>query len=363
MRPTRLILVPGLWQLVMAASALRQDFDSRKKEFNDVLVIYGYSLTDEIKKAMEAASRRLWNWKRVIIADGHLNRPDVLKIPAGGILDDFRELIGPYAVDEIWTCLVTNAAEKIVFETFPQSTIVLYEDGLHTYVETEEQLLNRRRPRKGIPAFLRYGFDNRFLSRLTCAYLFISQVVPPPDYLMDKTIFQVEKEYIRDAIRKLKDKVTKSDLTIQPSDCKRILLMGQGFSQVKWMDWNTEYRFYCDIINKLFAKGYSVLWKDHPKNPRPFFNNSADVRNFNGSIQVLKAETIWPVETIAGDLSVVGSLSAVSTASFNLQLIYGIPAFSFAAQAETLMNSDDHRPEFMIMTGHVADFTELRSYN
>ena len=132
----RLIICPGLWHLLIAASALKSISKSQtNKNCIDIILFRDFIVTDEQKSEVNDIALSLWNWNFIIWLDDYnlndysiKNRAELIELK-----DDLRSKLNCINFSEIWATQIQNFHNKIFFETYPDSNIVIYEDGLGTY--------------------------------------------------------------------------------------------------------------------------------------------------------------------------------------------------------------------------------------
>jgi hypothetical protein len=129
-------------------------------------------------------------------------------------------------------------------------------------------------------------------------------------------------------------------------DSGRLLVLGQALSRNGVMSRGEEFAVYRDVIDAVLAKGYSILWKEHPRISEPFF----DELKVHARTRFLDAETrlrqlsiphAFPVELVAERLGLAGCAAGSSAALFYLRRLYGIPCYTFGAALAPRMKGVD----------------------
>jgi hypothetical protein len=107
-------------------------------------------------------------------------------------------------------------------------------------------------------------------------------------------------------------------------------------------------RVYQGAVDALLAKGYNVLWKEHPRVLEPFFpglvdatarrrGGQGDEQGGTPGLRELDIPFALPVELVAGRLGLAGCVAGISAALFYLPRLYDVPAFTFAGDLSPFM--------------------------
>jgi hypothetical protein len=246
-----------------------------------------------------------------------------------------------------------------VFATYSSARIQLFEDGLISYIpislatDLDEPVdlpkgigWFRRQVRVLLDAWRpvrryrrsRDKLDPRHLDRVKSAYLQLTPNAPPPEVLAHIPRRFVEYGLLQKALDRVKPLVfgkTLENTAEDAASADRLLLLGQALSRNGIMPRDEELRIYKDIIETLLAKGYRVLWKEHPRISEPFFADlSAHVNTrYPGAedrLQELFIPHAFPVELVADRLGLAGCVAGTSAALFYLRRLYAIPCYTFA---------------------------------
>ncbi|MES2461095.1 MAG: polysialyltransferase family glycosyltransferase [Armatimonadota bacterium] len=377
----RVCCTVGTWQLVTLAAALQQIGEDLSEAsggpdevFEDYLVVYETSgVPDAFKETLQQMAEAIWPWKRIIWAyDLLTSNRNISQRQFDDLRQTLRERVGvpPEQVDEVWVCWLTRPAEKLVFETYPTARIQLFEDGLISYIpvplskrlKNDEEppnlfyalrarLRNRldsvwsvRRYRRG-----RRQMDPRHLRRIGSAYLQLTPDLPPPETLADIPRRFVDYRCLGEALDRVKPILPWADVT-EAAECSgtpdRLLVLGQALSRNGIMSRSEEFGIYRDVVDAILAKGYSILWKEHPRISTPFF---ADLKVYARSrfpdaderLRQLSIPHAFPVELVADRLCLAGCAAGSSAALFYLKRLYGIPCYTFGAALAPRMKGFD----------------------
>lgn len=114
---------------------------------------------------------------------------------------------------------------------------------------------------------------------------------------------------------------------------KTVILLSQYFSGInKILSEEQEVALYSDIVTGLVKKGYTVLYKEHPRTLNGFFGRIAD--NLGNSEKragfiELKFKTNYPLEFYIQKLDPLGIISVFSTSNFCVPHLFNVPSFTF----------------------------------
>lgn len=387
----RVCCTVGTWQLVTLAAALQQVAHDLKKEngsegtarFDDYLVVYETGgVPDSFKQTLQQMAEAIWPWKRIIWAYDLLTSEGRLK--QGTFTRLCRTLqkrvgVPPQQVKQVWTCWLTRPAEKIVFQAFPRARIMLYEDGLISYlpVPMAEKLQregSRMRQRMAFWAWQaaaaavpvvrlrrsRGKIDPQHLARVDAAYLLLTPSdAPLPETLAHVPRYGVGYEQVRHALAcvvPITQATAAAAAAAAPTGAEpeteatprsRVLVLGQALSRNGIMERDEERNIYQSIVQNILGKGYTVLWKEHPRISHPFFaeikqNIAAHLGQAAASrLHQLSLPHAFPVELAAETMSLAACVAGTSAALFYLRRLYNIPCYTFAEDLLPRMQGAD----------------------
>jgi hypothetical protein len=340
----RLVFVHGSWQMLLVASALKQGATTAGREASDYLVLYPLHdgpLPSTLLEVISRIAGVVRPWKEVIVLDQAIKPDERRPRPA---IEALRARLGVDSVDEIWVDSLIGPLRKVAVEAYPSSAIVLYEDGLHTYLSEEDFHLSLagslRHPRDAyrkfkvhLKSWLRSSdlavapLLPRHLARVKASYLWISQMVSIPTYQVRLPWVQLETRYFRETVEQVSPLL--DGVEIERSSEPRAMVLGECFSNYGDLTWQTEFDCFLDQIRRLRALGYEVVWKEHPRIRRPFHNEL--------SLAVPELVTLpdlgpWPIELFIDRLGIAACTSLTSTILFTLPLLFGLPSYSSVHQ-------------------------------
>lgn len=349
----RLVFVHGPWQLLVATAAVRQASASASRSggpTESILVIFPLDTgpsTPELREVIERLAGATWTWDRVVTVDQPLR--DLSAEGVAEAIASLRSRVGASRADEIWLDCLWGGIEKVAAEAFPNARIMLYEDGLHTFVEHEDhhlsigRFLNEpKRTYRAIRARLaqrrfpdrlkRWSLLRRHLDRVGGSYLWTDQVIPVPAYQRHLPRVRLQANVLRETIRDgscvapLPSVASEMDRSEEP----RALVLGQCFSNYGDLPRDEELSCYRETVITLRKAGFSVLWKEHPRTREPFLQALAS--EVEGIVAMPELGP-WPVELFAERLRLSCCAAVSSTSLFSFPLLFGLPSYTMMTDA------------------------------
>jgi hypothetical protein len=340
---SRFVFVHGPWQLLIAAAALRQAARSEQGRSRDTLVVFSLHdgpLAPPIVEVIRRIATAVWPWHRVVVLDDTI-RWDLGE--ARRCMEAVRATLSDVPPDEVWLDCLWGAAEKIVAETYPKARLVLYEDGLHTYLPNEDHHLDAARPfgdPRGAYCALKLRLREwthpedlalaamlpRHLSRVAASYLWITPMIPPADHQRRLPWVQLQTSFLKDTLARVSPIV--DDIDLEPGG-PRALILGQCFSNYGDLARGVEVDCYADMAKRLQDRGYEVVWKEHPRTRLPFL---AELAEAVPGVRGAPDWGPWPVELFVERLGLSACASITSTSLFSIPLLFGLPSYSPAAR-------------------------------
>ena len=287
----RLIICVGTWQLLIVASALKSiSINNTLNKNSDILVFRGFFVKDEQRSEINDIALTLWNWDLIIWFEDFnpkdyriKNRSDLteLKKVLRGKLNDIN-------FSEIWTTQILNLKNKVFFETYPDSNIVIYEDGIGAYRNYNTKiffkLITKNKYLKNILNYIydisgyfnnyshinNYQLNFKYLTRIERIYLLLNGKIPIPKYLGKIDSYQIDISHFYENIKTVCNTID-IDLNTFEETSKNLLFLPQYFHLYYQISWDEELKIYNSIIKDLLSKNYKIYWKEHPRNNKPFF--------------------------------------------------------------------------------------------
>ena len=380
----RLVFAHGPWQLLIATSALKQASSSRT-DLLDTLVILdrgawssdrlgalepgGFchvvrdteagaaneeAYPSRIGEIMHRIAVAVWSWKRIIVLNIDDNDTWRNLLDCRRPVQILQSILNLGEPDELWfDCLggVELDPHRVVYrvaaEAFPTARLVLYEDGLDSYIPLEDYHFSLVRylskPRLGLRALRARIRDwraphdvslgqllPRHLRRVAASYLWVSLLLPPPAYQKRLPWVQLQTRFLKETIERILPIVEGIDLKGFTAKGRRAILLGQCFAAWGQLDREVELDCYIEMTRRLEQMGYDVMWKEHPRRARdPLLPELA--RAVPG-VQTVPDLGPWPIELFVGRLGIAACASLTSTTLVSLPLLYGMPSFSMGAR-------------------------------
>ncbi|WP_414527900.1 polysialyltransferase family glycosyltransferase [Nodularia chucula] len=355
----RLIVANGTWQLIVVISALSQISSPTSYVCDDYLLLYAPGLSNGMKKVMMEIASLAWTWRKIIWVDDLLysNIITYSNFEILELLQAIRERIGINTFPEIWIGKLTDPAEKLILESFPNAQISIYEDGLHTYAPQEDWRLNHLQLifKPGIAKYKiqkriqqnanishrlkNHGLCRQHLNRLTRSYLLLNSILPVPQYL-DCKIIKINNEFVLLTIKNIRAGM-KIDFSKQITSKSNnyVLVTGQCFARWGLMSWEQELNMYSKIFNTIKKKNLTPLWKEHPRINKPFFKELATQFQELHPIE-FNLPIYWPIEIFIEEINLVACVSATSTSLFYVRDIFGLQSYTVSHELSDLFSGD-----------------------
>lgn len=369
----RLIAVVGPWQLISAVSALKQRTQAVAANHIDYLILYEH-FSKSKNDFIDNLANSIWKWEAIHWLD---NENDFITSSKRNLIKTKQAIKNKLQldyVDEIWACHLNTKKEKILFETYTDSIIFLYEDGLQSYVpykpfKVNIGLLSHPFKAKRLLSSLALGKDfhlalddsiygrclyNEHLERLSGLYFILSDLLPVSDLYKNKAIKAISSFTIRDTIHSIKINKSLDFSSLEKID---FLILGQYFSKFGYFSRNTEIGIYRTILSKL-DKNSNIYWKEHPgclKNP--YFNNV----NVNLKIKPFDFANMVPIEVLVPHIKLGACVSVTSSSLFYLQCLYNIPTYTLKDSLKLFKNGDMSYIS-QLVSNNIKDISSLKIF-
>lgn len=352
----------GTWQIIILVSALRmadelQDATSAEE---DILVLYGNELSQEMKLAMEELAHELRRWNSILWADD-LMTPDGLdsRESLRERLARLRTRILANNPSELWLGKLAETPEKLLLEAYPRACIVHYEDGMHSYVSPRPYNRSGREllihPLVAIDT-LRLRIIDEYLplmrvretwitrahlKRIKCSYLYLAGWIRVPAiYKRFGKLIRLDPRFLLSTIDQVSERMSGFVPNI-PKEYKEksVLVIGQCFARWNIMNRQEEQQVYQRVVRGLLDEGYHVFWKEHPRVDRGFFP-SLDLMFHGSNFTNLNLPDELPIEIVAKQIAGWICVSASSSALLYLNRLYGISTYTFTHWLDSLYWDD-----------------------
>ena len=337
----------------MLVAALRQarEENPADSESETHLLLYELDRNPELEDWMSRLSLSLGSWCQIHWSRDILKLAppdDVWPIPLASESAKLRRSLGLEHADELWVGHLHAYAERLVLETFPEAVVFLFEEGLDPYclkVVRSWRTINFWGLLKSLPALLWTGklaahltslrlcdwrISRRYLRRVKIMYLFLLGTFPGLQCRYPcrvRSIAPASLKSIIDEARKV-DPIKQVLADILPVPRKTVLLLS-SFVIFDTLTRDDALDALAEVVTILFAKGYSVHFKTHPRGDSRF---QADLhkRIGDGPFQQFEGSSALPIELLASCLNYCAYVGATSSCLFYLSALYGSRVYSIA---------------------------------
>jgi hypothetical protein len=238
--------------------------------------------------------------------------------------DLLRARVGAAEPIELWSGNPSAAQDGFVFDCYPRSKIILFEDGLWSYAApwAEGSLVRRVAvtgraickwsagdPRLGAYLLQRgIAVVGRPFRKPSAVYLVLARRLGVPRPYRGLTR-EVEPAMLRDVLRAVPPESTPE----RPPDSRRrrALVLSGSYSFWSAMSRDDEIDLYARVLRRLASAGYELWWKEHPRSLEPFLPAirrrlpHLDVRSYgaDGTLPIERALLLDPVELVVAGTS------------------------------------------------------------
>lgn len=344
----RLIFCPGICQVVNASAALVQHHASAPQAAaqEDILVLFARGRDTPYGRAMQEIAESIKEWRAIQWAEhaivGHFPARRFAPIAR----DLLRGLLGE--PDEIWICKLSMGFTSTILYAFPEAEVILYEDGGEEYIPQTVTCGRNRwrdlRPSGWLGGIKREashwnrrpecmeldGVCGRDLARVNTVYSFLGHYLDMPDYLKAVPRALLRKEVLADCFRLLAERFAKEQCPQPPRGNAGLvaLFLPQPFATL-FLTPEDEYALYCRALLCLQARGYTVLWKEHPQEATSLAGQLQEQLG-DDTLQILNIRQLLPVECLVSGWSLDAVVSVSSASLLYLHGLYGYPAYTVA---------------------------------
>lgn len=347
----RLAFALGSWQLVALDAGLRAaDAACGAEPADETLVLYETGPASAgLVAAMHDVAMAVRPWRKVV--DCLAWMPLVHRKISQREFETLRERllreVGVERVDELWLCRVTRAAERLVMEAWPDAKVVLYEDGVLSYLPMREPAgdgggggrvlarwriaLDARRPVLRLRRW-KNALDPRHRARIEEAWMLLGDTFAAPRALKGVTWHAVGPAVLEQTVaacQTIPAVARFAPLACDEAARPRVLVLGQALSRYNALPRVDEEAVYARAVRQIVALGYDVWWKEHPRATEPFFAAVA-AGHPQGRVRELTLPFALPVELVAGRLGLAACVGGITTALFYLPRLFRVAAYSFS---------------------------------
>lgn len=304
-----------------------------------VLVFYNPCGTPDLLKWMQRLAPLLRPWKCVLSVDAPLwlEAPsDIWPLPLEKYAQQLKTLIGIERPDVIWMAQIRSFAERLIPFVYHRAGIVLFEDGMRSYESHGLYSVNKWALLKKHPSLLVGGrlkkhadslllnswrIPAEYVSRIKAHYLLLNQFFDVPDQYADTPACKVSLSALNEAIRR----VLKSEEVL---DCCRFsggsnptaVVLSQGIYRLGIIERSKEIECYANVIGKILDLGFDVLWKDHPRDMHPYYDEMQEIVKAD-RLRRINMPAELPIELVLGQGAIKCCVAFSSTALLHQKLL------------------------------------------
>lgn len=245
--------INGPWQAITFLNFYKSEYE--ENNFPSCTVIF-YEIDDELKDVCK------------LILSGY---SFVEKILDFSQIDSLNEKL----YSNIWIGKLFSIHSKNIVEKFSRLPIILFEEGLHSYINQKSfNLIKVFNESYSIEIKLKIVYKYYFKRNLLikqfsdCILPFHQKrckkkyfLLPILDYEKPKST--VNNKYIYSVINDAISVLKPENIFVVDKPC--VLIIGQYFSNLGLLGFELENNVYYKIINYYLNKGYNVYWKGHPR--------------------------------------------------------------------------------------------------
>ena len=366
----------GYWQILQVAASLLCKRGRTGDASPAILLLFnGNGHLSVYDSEIQAFARKCFPWAEVYWVS-NIIIPEMSSEGAVSYgVSAFREFCHKMDLEpeNLWLTGIHRQYEKIVMAACPCANVYIYEDGLASYYEHGYTCgvhrfaklpiwrwpgaLRREISHRSSPECVRLlGVCARDISRVRSAYLSLLSLLPLPEYLRDKDVVDMS-----DDLKKLIGIMSEDVTPFYDSDAQNatVLVLGNPMYQTKKISWENELEIYAGIICSIMDAGYCVIWKDHPRGERPFYEALCS----KTGIALTTCNPRISVELLIPKHNIKAVVANVSTSLFNAQVLFDLPCFTYYEKewghyfgvydAWTANLVSEHIPSYKDMSGLV----------
>ena len=337
----RVVVASGCWQIIQVSACL-SSLKERAGVSQTILLLFngnGKSSVDD--STVEAFARRCFFWDSVFwVSDMIIPGMQSSRAVAYGT-DVFRAFCVRQEIcpDEVWLTGLHRQCEKIILSVFSDCAVFLYEDGLASYY-TQPYTCGLKRliktPLRNWVGGLRreishwgtpeckdlLGICARDMQRVNTVYLSLLSLIPAPKCFSGVDIVDISED-LRKQVYALPYELTDEQVLYARQDI--VFVLGDAMYPEGSITWGAEAEIYEELLSSLIGRGFNVVWKDHPRNPKPFF---LELCNRTGK-QLIGCNSQISVELYINQHNIKALIANVSTSLFNAQMLFNIPCYTY----------------------------------
>lgn len=340
---TRLFIVSGPSQLLFLGAVFLDTSNSNPKKYFDVLILRGDNVSDKRKEITEKIAKSILNWGKIIWFDN-------AEYFSQNNKNDFLKKIIAEDVNEIWLCMPFAPLELNFRRIFYAANVMFFDDGLGSCVRpiTFSDFIKKPSFIKKSAALNLSKYLGWFRDVLRLKVVGFPSIGIKRNYLLFSDFLDKNKCNTNSIIidwQKLKNVVKQikvnSEILLDFPKTKKCLVIGQFFSSNEAINREDELLEYHSVCKTMIAKGYAVIWKEHPKNPLPFWDNLKD--SFGKDLYNLDDyySFHWPIEVLLNNFEVDLCVSCTSTSLITINKLFGSEMLSFSPRFTPKLTGSD----------------------
>jgi hypothetical protein len=257
-------------------------------------------------------------------------------------------VLGDSDVSELWVPHLEGFYVRLIAEVFSRARLVLYEDGYLNPVPCRRNSHYIRCALRHLPALLAHGklrehlaslrlcdshLPEAYVRRIDRMLLLLADDVPVPLPYRRSCVHPMGSAALNavlDEIDAMPD-VRAALTSIGGTSERDVLFLGQTFHATGKIDRATEFEIQRAAVKLILDKGYSVWWKDHPREKDSFL---PALESEFGSERVRRARmpAALPVQLALRRVNIRACVAVNSSTLFYLPRLQGLTAYSMAAR-------------------------------
>ena len=347
---SRLFVVSGPSQLLFLGAALKNHLRNDRKSYFNLLLLRGDNISSTRKKITVKIAYSILNWEDIIWIDNqeyldNNNRNSFLKSKI------------PKDIREIWLCMPFAPIELNLRLLFYYANVYFFDDGLGSCVRPISYLDYIKKPSfiKKSLALSYYKLKFWFSDLINLKINNLPSFGFKKEYLLFSTFIEKNKQnskivvvdwqYLKEIVSEIT--VDRENLLISPEK-KKCLIIGQFFSSNDSTKRSDEQKKYTHVCEKMISLGYSVIWKEHPKNPDPFWDELKN--DFGSNLYNLDDyySFHWPIEVILNNFKIDLCVSCTSTSLITINRLFGAEILSFSPRLIPILKGSDREVAILL---------------
>jgi len=369
-----LCLASGPWQLIVLAAALHtRDKLSKGLLASSAQLVITYKPDQaNLMEWMKAHAQLLYPWSDVVSIDQTTIEcdPQIWPQPIKTLTERVRNAVGIDRAVNIWVDYLPALINRLFLEAYPTAHVMIYEDGLalyYHYVMESQEISRRFLPWRRWKALLKgtwrvqcqshrlltYTIPPFYSKRIDAIWHILGDVLPIPSISKGRPM-KIDHEVLREQLACIRNVM--SGYIPHAQIQKEVILLPQYFSAWGYMSSEAEVGLYEEVVDNLIEAGYSVLWKDHPRETRPL--GSIIAHRFTSNFRIAQMPKEVPIDVFMAEGGWMACISACSSSLYYARYLHHIPAYTFAASALARISGPTD-PALETVREQFADYRDL----